>query len=162
MERDKCTVRTPRITDCSNRNKARSHALCLRKGHASGFCPLSKSVRRQGLAHGTASRSRLVTIAESDWRRFKKLREVALDRFCRQVLDECQVICRKDSSTAHERYGELFGLLQDRNREMARAFDDLRRSTATHCLIVMHQLGLLTEQELSEFSSDVQRAVRRN
>ena len=101
-----------------------------------------------------------MTIAESDWRKFKEVREVALDRFCRQILGECEEICRKEVSTAHERYGELYGLLQDRDRQMSRAFDDLRRSTAVHCLMLMHQLGLVTEQEMMEFSPDIQRAAR--
>jgi hypothetical protein len=100
-----------------------------------------------------------MTLPEADWRTFKKLRTVALERFSQQVLNECQEICRKESSTAHERYGELYGLLQERNRAMSHAFDDLRRSTAVVCLKLMYKLGLVTEQELTQFSSEVRRIV---
>lgn len=100
-----------------------------------------------------------MAITEPDWKRFKELREVALDRFCRQILSECEVICRDESSTAHERYGNLYGLVQDRNRQMAHAFDDLRRSTAIHCLVLMYGLALVTDQEIMQFEPDVQRAV---
>lgn len=96
-------------------------------------------------------------IAESDWKTFKKLRAVALDRFCRRVLDESQGICGNESLSTHERYGKLYGLLQDRDREMADAFDNPRRSTAIMCLMLMVSLGLLTDDELSEFSPEVQR-----
>lgn len=102
-----------------------------------------------------------MTISESDWKTFKGVREVALDRFSLRILGECQSICSGDSSTPHERYGELYGLIQERDREMAHAFDDFRRSTAVSCLRLMWELGVVTEQELSEFSFEVQRAVRR-
>lgn len=69
-------------------------------------------------------------IAEADWKVFKRVREQALDRFCRKVLEECESVGEDETKTAHERYGALYGHLQDRNREMAVAFDDFRRSTA--------------------------------
>lgn len=100
-----------------------------------------------------------MTIPEADWRTFKKLRAVALERFSQQVLNECQAICGKDALTAHERYGELYELLHERDHAMARAFDDLRRSTAVVCLKLMYQLGLVTDEELTQFSSEVQKTV---
>lgn len=62
--------------------------------------------------------------------------------------------------TAHERYGELFGRLQSRDREMRQAFDDVRRSTVAMCLRFMVFHELVTEEELSEFSSEVRDMVR--
>ena len=98
-------------------------------------------------------------IAESDWKKFKKLREKALNRFCRTVLRECETICSDESKTAHERYGTLYGHLDDRNREMAVAFDDFRRSTAVLCLIQFQKLGVITDDEIKEFSENVQRSL---
>jgi hypothetical protein len=69
-------------------------------------------------------------IAESDWKTFKRARLVALERFSQRVLDDCQRICCDESLSAHARYGELYQLLHDRDREMSSAFDDFRRSTA--------------------------------
>lgn len=97
-----------------------------------------------------------MTIAESDWKVFKKLRALALERFSQRVLDECQAVCRKERVTAHDRYGELYGLIHERNKEMALAFDDFRRSTATLYLRLMVRYDLLTKEELSQFSSAVQ------
>jgi hypothetical protein len=101
-----------------------------------------------------------MTISEADWRKFTRLRLIALDRFCQRVLDECQAICTAESMTVHERYGELFGRLQKRDREMRQAFDDFRRSTAAMCLRLMVIHDLVTEEELSEFSSEVRDMVR--
>jgi hypothetical protein len=43
---------------------------------------------------------------------------------------------------------------------MAKIFDDLRHSTASLCLLLMRQQGLVTEEEMSQFSPDVQRSAR--
>lgn len=98
-------------------------------------------------------------IAESDWKIFKKVREKALDRFCRRILEECENICRDETKSAHERYGTLYSHLQDRNKEMAKTFDDFRRSTAVLSLMLIHQYDLLTEDEIREFGDDVQRLL---
>lgn len=101
-----------------------------------------------------------MTISETDWKTFKRLRQLALTRFCQRVLDDSNAICTDKSRSAHERYGDLYGLITKRNKEMANAFDDLRRSTAIFCLGLMVARGLLTEEELSEFSSEVERMAR--
>lgn len=95
-------------------------------------------------------------IAESDWKKFKRVRTLALERFSQQVLDDCARIDTDDSLTAYERYLGLYRLFQDRDREMAKTFDDLRRSTAALCLMLMWRQRLVTEDELATFSSDIQ------
>lgn len=99
-------------------------------------------------------------IAESDWKVFKQVRKKALDRYCRRVLEECERICRDEAKSAHERYGALYGYIHDRDRDMAKAFDDFRRSTAVLCLMLMHKYDLLTEDEIEAFSDDVQRSLQ--
>lgn len=99
-------------------------------------------------------------IAESDWKIFKEVRENALERLSQRILGEARAICDDESMTAHERYGRLYGLIQDRDRDMADAFNDFRRSTAVRCLRLMWKLDLLTEEEIARFSDDVQRTLR--
>jgi hypothetical protein len=43
---------------------------------------------------------------------------------------------------------------------MAKTFNDLRRSTASLCLMLMWRQGLVTDEEMSEFSPEVQRLAR--
>ena len=57
------------------------------------------------------------------------------------------------------RYGELYQLLQDRDRAMSTAFDDFRRSTARFCLKLMRRQGLVTDEEMMEFSPEVRYAT---
>jgi hypothetical protein len=85
----------------------------------------------------------------------------ALDRYCARVLDECIAVVRGDQGTAHDRYLRLFALLRERDDDLARAFDDLRRSTAMPRLAAMMNLGVVSPEELGQFSAPTrQSAVR--
>lgn len=101
-----------------------------------------------------------MSIAESDWKTFKAVREDALERLSQRILDEARAICDDESMTAHKRYGRLYGLIRERDRDMADAFNDFRRSTAVRCLRMMMELELLTDDEIARFSDDVQHALR--
>jgi hypothetical protein len=52
---------------------------------------------------------------ESEWKKFRKLREICLERFCERVLQEAERICNSDNQSAHQRYGNLYGLMLDRD-----------------------------------------------
>ena len=67
-------------------------------------------------------------VPESDWKIFRELKEVALERFCRRVLEELETVRLDDSRSYHERYLAVFLLLQNRDEELAQAFNDPRRS----------------------------------
>jgi hypothetical protein len=105
------------------------------------------------------STSGRMRISESDWKAFKQVRLLALERFSQRVLDDCQRICRDESLSAHERYRALYALLEDRDRDMSAAFDDFRRSTAGLCLKLMRRQGVVTDEEMLEFSAEVQRVT---
>ena len=46
--------------------------------------------------------------------------------------------------------------MQDRDKTMARAFNDLRRSTALVLLVNLINEGLLIDEELNQFSQELQ------
>lgn len=100
-----------------------------------------------------------MTIPESDWRRFKNLKRVVLERFCEGVLEECQRILADPGPGAHDRYLRLFRLTRERDRELARAFDGQSRSKAIVQLVAMRRLGLVRDEELHQFTPDTRRAV---
>jgi hypothetical protein len=97
-----------------------------------------------------------MAIAESDWKKFKTLRQIALDRFCQGVLADAKAITQHGALSAHARYGMHYGLIQDRNKDMARAFDhnSQSRSSALRGLALMVMHDLLTDAELSILSED--------
>ncbi len=97
---------------------------------------------------------------EADWKRYKPLRKLALERFCTGVFKEAAEIESQSTGTAHERYRELFSLIQKRDKEIGQLFDPLTRSRATMQLVGLCRFGLVTEEELSVFSDDLQESVR--
>ena len=98
-------------------------------------------------------------LPEADWKLFRKVRAVALDRFCERTLTEIVTTASTDPRAAHDRYVAIYDLLQTRDKELARAFDDLKRSQAIPQLAVMLSLGLVTKAELGQFGAETQAAV---
>jgi hypothetical protein len=89
---------------------------------------------------------------ESDWMVFRELRELALDRFCRRALEELEPLRLNPSRTHHERYLDVFRLLQDRDERLGRAFNDPRRSRMIVQLAAIHAYGLLEPDEFARFT----------
>ncbi|MGB5679009.1 MAG: hypothetical protein WBN36_14620 [Gammaproteobacteria bacterium] len=97
---------------------------------------------------------------ESEWKKFRKLREICLERFCERVLQEAERICNSDNQSAHQRYGNLYGLMLDRDEELANAFDYPKRSKAFFQLMLMYRLKLIADKELDEFEDETTNAIR--
>jgi hypothetical protein len=103
----------------------------------------------------------MIAISEKDWRVFRALREQALERFLGRVLDEAGRISTGLSGSAQERYQHLYRFIQDRDRELASAFDEPRRSNAIAQIVALVHLGLLSPEELERFSEEVRKIVDR-
>ena len=97
---------------------------------------------------------------ESDWRCFKEVHKKLLERDCAGILQELAAVSLGSEGTAHDRYLRAYKLIHERNEEIARAFNDFRRSTACMQLGIMRQMGLLTDEDLSRFSDQTQTRVR--
>ena len=102
----------------------------------------------------------LRAISESDWKLFRQLRPIALERFCQRVLAEVERIASDGSKTSHERYLAVFKLIEKRDRELAVAFDDPRRSTALQQLAWIHSYALLTDEEMDRFTPETRDIVQ--
>ena len=99
------------------------------------------------------------TISESDWKIFKRLRAVALERLSQRILDESRAICDKTAVSAHDTYLELYQHIQRRDKQIASAFNHFSRSSALLSLRLIRSLDLLTANEISEFSESAQQAT---
>jgi hypothetical protein len=98
-------------------------------------------------------------IPESDWRRFREVHKTLLERYCARVLGEVNALTVSPEGSAHERYLRVYKLIEDHDEEIARAFNDMRRSTATLQLGIMRRMGLLSDDELSGFSERTRERV---
>jgi hypothetical protein len=96
---------------------------------------------------------------EREWKIFREIREVALDRLCERSLREFSAVIGNTEKSHHERFRELYGLLHDRNHDVARGFDGPQRSSMLAQLSVIHSLGLLEADELSRFSEETRETI---
>jgi hypothetical protein len=99
-------------------------------------------------------------ISEADWKLFRQLHALALERFCESVLSEVGRLASSSGKSAHERYLAVFKRLQRRDKELAEAFDGLGRSTAYRQLAVLRSQGLLSEEDFARFGPETRGAVQ--
>ncbi len=100
-------------------------------------------------------------ISEHDWKVLKRLKPAALERLCERILRECCEVASADGETFHDRYMKLYEHIQQRDAQVAAAFDDLRRSRALSAIAEIHELELLEEGEFLQFSAETRERVLR-
>src|SRR5438046_1604351 len=98
-------------------------------------------------------------IPESDWRRFKEVHNKLLERYCSRILEEVAAASQDTEGAAHDRYMKVYKLIQERDKQMANAFDDFRRSTAVMQLGILRRMKLLTDEDLTMFSEQTRARV---
>lgn len=99
-------------------------------------------------------------LPEADWKVFRELQKVALDRFCQRVLTQLARIAGDPKRSHHERYLAIYRLLQKRDRELARGFDDPKRSRMIQQLATIHSLRLLEPGDLARFTEETRQTVK--
>src|SRR3974377_362671 len=101
-------------------------------------------------------------IPESDWRRFKDVHTKAEERYCERILEELAAIANRGvEGSALDRYLKVYKLIKERDKQMASAFGDYRRSTAVMQLGNMRRMKLLTDEELGLFSEQTRTLIER-
>lgn len=100
-------------------------------------------------------------IPERDWKRFRALHPILLDRYCQRVLDEAAGVIGRAGAGPHQRYLRLCELIQRRDKELRQAFDDLRRSTAIYQIAAIRALSLISDEEMGQFSDETRQFVER-
>lgn len=93
-------------------------------------------------------------IPKSDWKHFKKLHELALERLCEQTLNAVCKISKDSTRTHHERYQAVFGTIQENDKKIESGFDMLSRSRMIDHLAVMKSLDLIEETEIAKFTQE--------
>lgn len=100
-----------------------------------------------------------VQIKESDWKLLSQLKTDALERFCQRILSEIESINANHAISAHQRYLEIYQIIERRDKEIAQTFNDHRRSTAFNELAAIQSHGLLTPEEFLRFSPETRSAI---
>lgn len=98
-------------------------------------------------------------ISEPDWKLWRKISGIALERFCQRTLEGLTKFA-SGSDNAHERYVKLFKYIHKADKKIAIAFNDVKRSTAIDQLVYTVAEGMVTREELAQFSEETQEIVR--
>jgi hypothetical protein len=85
----------------------------------------------------------MLEMKELDWKILRRVHPLALERFCKRVLAEIDRISGEDAKSYHARSLQIFGMIQQGDREIARLFDNPRRSHAPTALAQIRSQGLL-------------------
>ncbi len=98
-------------------------------------------------------------IKESDWKILRKLHPIALERYCKHVIEELNRTTSNRKQDYHKCYLKVWDILGKRDRKMTKLFDDLKRSNALILLANIKGSNLLTDEEFSQFSEETQERI---
>jgi|SRR5882724_5428703 len=97
-------------------------------------------------------------IAEADWKIWRRLSKMALDRYCQKVLNEAAEYAN-GASSGHQRYLDLYSYIQKCDETIGSVFNNPRRSTAFFSITNARRQNLISREELNEFSDDTKLAI---
>jgi hypothetical protein len=98
-------------------------------------------------------------IKESDWKTFRDLHPIAVERFAARTMAEVQRLIDEKEGTELEQYRAIYDLMIRQNKELAFLFDDYRRSTAIFQLALIRSRKLITDEEFARFSLETREKV---
>lgn len=94
-------------------------------------------------------------IKESDWKVFKKLYPLALERFYDRAVNELQKIVAEDKMNSGDKYHKIYETVQKRDKKLAKLFDGAySRSAAFIQLISYYKEELITQKEVNQLSKE--------
>jgi len=101
-------------------------------------------------------------IPESDWKKLRDIRPLALQRFCNRTLLALKEQLHKEEALddAHETYLQTYQFIQEEDKKLSLLFDDWRRSTVHITLMGWLSAGLLTESEFNSLSDETKTFTR--
>ncbi|MGG7055255.1 hypothetical protein [Nitrosomonas sp. ANs5] len=94
-------------------------------------------------------------ITESDWKKFKKLKEAALERFCAEVLADVQAANSQADMSNYAKYIYLYKLVENADKRLSLLFDSHSRSKARMQLMHLRSEGLIAENDLEGLSDEL-------
>jgi len=99
------------------------------------------------------------TIPERDWKKLRSLHPTLLEEACERIFAQVRELIDNEEQSSHVRYRDLFKLMRARDREIAKMFDDLKRSNAILMLLALRHYGLLTDDLLEQFSEETRQKI---
>jgi hypothetical protein len=101
-------------------------------------------------------------IPESDWKKFKPLRDKALARLCDRILSEIAATSAEEALSSHEKYLKIYSQIRDHDKQLGLIFDGYSRSRALSQLAMIQSYDLLQREEFGCFSASTQEFLARS
>jgi len=101
----------------------------------------------------------VVDISEADWKLFKSVRDLALERLCHRILSEVIAAATDTTKGSHQRYLDVWKEIESGDKEVVHVFDGFSRSKAPLQLLSMRSMGLVTDEEFSQFSEPIRNTI---
>jgi hypothetical protein len=98
-------------------------------------------------------------LPDSDWKLLRQVALLALERFCQQTLEKVARMAAGGDKSYRQRYLAIYDLIRRRDKELAAAFNDMRRSTAFYQLAHIYSMRLLRDEEFLRFSPETRAAL---
>jgi hypothetical protein len=101
-----------------------------------------------------------VTLTESDWKLFRKMVTDLRERYLKEKNEELVSTLTDCDKTPTEQFWDTFDKMKKHKRILQECFDDHRRSTMVEKMALMCRFGLLKDNDLKEFSVELQERLK--
>ena len=98
-------------------------------------------------------------IPEPDWKIMQRLKQTLMDRVCESYLTQVSNASGKPGVGAHQRFLDVYQLIQTRDEEFGLAFNDWRRSRAFERLAHLRRRKFITQEEFAQFTSETRAVI---
>lgn len=99
-------------------------------------------------------------IPEADWKIFKKHHLIAHEMYCQTINAKIADLMGSMDLSVIEKFQAIAHLVNQSAKEEDELFVDYRRSTALFCLLRFFNEGLLTREQIEEYSPKVKDWLR--
>ena len=88
------------------------------------------------------------------------MKDELLNVACERIIEKVETTIKGRGKKSHEAYLKLWKILNKEDEEIATMFDNLKRSNAVYKLAAWKRNGLITDEELAQFSEETQETIR--
>ena len=98
-------------------------------------------------------------VPESDWKKLRAMKDELLNLACERIFEELEAVIEGRGNKSHEAYLRLWEILKKEDAKIATMFDDVKRSNAVQKLAAWNFYGLISDEELAQFSEETQEII---
>jgi hypothetical protein len=98
-------------------------------------------------------------VQESDWKKFSAKLEVWRERYLREKNRRFAAMLADPKKTETQRFWDAHHAMEKEARVLQRCLDDIRRSRMVERLWEMRAAGMITREDLADFSPELQNQV---